>query len=72
MSEQTVDVVAEGALTLPEAERFAGLKRSYLYELMSSGQLASIKLGKRRLVPRAALVELLRSGLRTSTAVGAE
>jgi excisionase family DNA binding protein len=49
----------DGALGLDKAAEFTGLKRSYLYELIEQGELPSIKIGRRRLVPRRALVDLL-------------
>lgn len=33
-----------------------GLSRSYLYEAMAAGELAFVKIGRRRLIPRAALL----------------
>ncbi|MGK9270321.1 helix-turn-helix domain-containing protein [Williamsia muralis] len=40
------------------AERL-GIKRSLLYELMKSGDLRSVKVGGRRLVPESAIVEFI-------------
>lgn len=44
---------------MPEAARLMGVKRTFIYELMGSGQLAFIKLGRRRLIPRRAITDLL-------------
>jgi excisionase family DNA binding protein len=52
--EPLVDSINDTAVRL-------GLSRTTLYELISSGQLRSIKLGKRRLIPRDAQRELLES-----------
>lgn len=41
--------------TVGEAAQRTGLGRSTLYSLMSSGQLGSVKVGARRLIPAAAL-----------------
>lgn len=51
-------------LRLPEASSVSGLSRTKLYELMASGELESVKVGRRRLVPAEALaayVERLRT-----------
>ncbi len=52
--EPLVDSVNDAAVRL-------GLSRTTLYELMASGQLRSVKIGKRRLIPRDAQCELLAS-----------
>jgi excisionase family DNA binding protein len=44
---------------VPEAGRFTGLGRTFLYQLMDRGALKYVKLGKRRLIPRAELRRLL-------------
>jgi excisionase family DNA binding protein len=47
-----------------EAVELTGIGRSKLYELMGSGELESVKCGKRRLIPAEALmafVERLRA-----------
>jgi excisionase family DNA binding protein len=41
--------------TIPDACEALGIGRSHLYELMDSGELYSVKLGKRRLIPQWAL-----------------
>jgi hypothetical protein len=53
---------ADGALSLREAVAFSGLSRSELYRAMERGDLAFAIYGRRRLVPRAALVALLARG----------
>lgn len=58
------DLVAEGLMGMPEAEAFSGLSRSTLYVMMGRGELAYVVLGRRRLIPRKALVQLAASGLR--------
>jgi excisionase family DNA binding protein len=52
--EPLVDSINDAAVRL-------GLSRTTLYELMASGQLRSIKVGKRRLIPRDAQRDLLAS-----------
>jgi excisionase family DNA binding protein len=64
MSEQREEVVRDGAVDVPEACRFTGLGRSFLYQLMEKGALLYLKQGRRRLIPRTELVRLLAEGLR--------
>jgi excisionase family DNA binding protein len=42
-------------LTVPEAARSLGLCRSFVYELVRAGELTSVKIGRARRVPFAAL-----------------
>ena len=42
-------------LTVPEAAHLLSIGRSRCYDLVLSGQLRSLKLGRRRLIPREAL-----------------
>lgn len=58
-----IDLLAEGTVSVTEAVRFSGVPRSSLYEQMNRGELPYTKVGKRRLIPRRALVEFLRRGL---------
>jgi excisionase family DNA binding protein len=56
-------LVADGLMTILEAAAFLRVSRSTLYVFMDSGELASVKLGRRRLVPRRALVEFAARGV---------
>jgi excisionase family DNA binding protein len=56
-------LVEDGLLTVPEAQEFSRLSRSDLYARMERGELAYCKLGRRRLIPRKAMVELARRNL---------
>jgi excisionase family DNA binding protein len=47
------------AVDIPEACRLTGLGRSKLYELLSTGEIRSITVGRRRLIPVAALRDWL-------------
>ncbi len=57
-------LVADGLMTVKEAAEFLRLSRSSVYVLMDHGELAFVKLGRSRRIPRRALVELAASGLR--------
>jgi excisionase family DNA binding protein len=61
-SEPSTRTAEEGAVSVADACRFTGLGRTYLYSLMDKGELAYTRVGKRRLIFRAALVALLRHG----------
>jgi excisionase family DNA binding protein len=43
------------AVSIPEACRLIGVGKSLAYELIRSGQIATVKLGRRRLIPMASL-----------------
>lgn len=49
----------KATVTVPEAARKLGIGRNQAYEGVKSGQIPSIKIGKRILIPRAALDRLL-------------
>jgi len=58
----TPDAWRDGALSIAEAGEFLRISRSEIYRLMEDGSLASTKLGRRRVVARRSLVELLERG----------
>ena len=49
-------------ITVPEAAAMLGLSRNFAYELVRKGLLPSIRLGKRILIPKVALVKMLEQG----------
>ncbi len=55
------DVLDRVLLTPAEAARSLGIGRTKVYELMASGALASVRIGRCRRVPREALAELVGS-----------
>lgn len=57
MSAQT-DTVPRYAFSIDEAARSISLSRRALYTLFESGTLKTVKVGRRRLVPRAELERL--------------
>jgi excisionase family DNA binding protein len=63
MATETVGLLEDGVMTVPEGQQFSRLSRSALYALMERGELAYVKLGKRRMIPRRALMEMMERGL---------
>src|SRR5262249_1297634 len=57
------DLVADGVVSIREAGRLTGLCRSQIYNLARVGPLPLVKLGKRTLVPRRAIVRMLAAGV---------
>jgi hypothetical protein len=60
------NIVDEGLMTVDEAMGFTRLSRTDLYDRMNRGQLAYCKLGKRRMIPRLALLSMVRESLAES------
>lgn len=58
-----IEMVSEGLLDVRQAEEFSGLRKSKLYALMSSGELAYCKVGAARRIPKKALSEFLAKNL---------
>jgi excisionase family DNA binding protein len=61
--EERAALIAEGLWTIPEAVDFLRISRSRLYDLMNSGDLIFVKLGRSRRLPRRAVVDLATRGL---------
>ena len=57
-------LVEDGLLTVPQAAEFLHLSKSSVYLMMDRGQLAYVKLGKSRRIPKRALIELAARELR--------
>lgn len=49
-------------LSVPEAAKMLGLSKNFTYELVRQGAIPSIKLGKRILISRMQLEEILKRG----------
>jgi len=62
---QEVELMTKLLYDVQEAVAITSIGRSRIYELMASGELESVKCGKRRLIPAEAL-ELFVQGLRTA------
>lgn len=58
------ELVADGLLDVEAAQEFIGVRKSLLYKLMEQGDLVFAKIGRRRLIPKRALVELAARELR--------
>ena len=54
------DADAPLTVTVEEASRLLGISRAHGYELVARGELPSIRLGRRIVIPRRALVSLAR------------
>ena len=63
--DENVVVSRGGLLDLTEARAFlGGVSRAFLYAEFESGRLQSVKIGRRRMVPRNALIDYVASRLR--------
>ncbi len=60
--QKNLEPVELRALSIIEAARASGLSRATLYRSIASGQLKTVKIGARRLVPVHALDALLNGG----------
>ena len=61
-------LVAAGLFTVHQASEWLQLSRSRIYELISEGELHSVRIGGSRRIPRNALVELAARALRDGKA----
>jgi excisionase family DNA binding protein len=52
-------LAADGALSVVEAARFIGASRTFVYGEMTTGRLPFARVGRKRVIPRAALVAYL-------------
>jgi excisionase family DNA binding protein len=57
------DLLRHGLRTIKEAQDYTRLSRATLYLLMEKGELVYTTIGRRRLIPYQALVELAARGL---------
>jgi excisionase family DNA binding protein len=62
-TDERQELVRDGAVTIPEAVKLTGVGRTSLYLMIASGKIASVKIGKRRLIPRAELRRVLADNL---------
>ena len=43
--------ISPGLVSVEEAEHYLGIGRTHLYKMLGTGELASVKIGRRRLIP---------------------
>ena len=55
------DPLSPEAVSVPDAARCIGVSRTRIYQMISAGELATVKIGRRRLVRLATLRRLLAS-----------
>jgi hypothetical protein len=65
-ADRLTDLVADGGVSVAEAVRLTSLGRTNLYDLMGRGELPYAKINGRRVIPRRALLELLKKNLVTA------
>ncbi|MCP5028814.1 MAG: helix-turn-helix domain-containing protein [Actinomycetia bacterium] len=63
---EPTDAPVRATITVTEAAQVLGISRSTAYELVRVGTLPSLRLGRRLVVPKHALAELLESPGRPS------
>jgi predicted DNA-binding transcriptional regulator AlpA len=64
MTKEALEVMADGVLAIDAAVEFAGISRAELYRRMTAGQLVYSMQGRRRFIPKRALIAMLATGLR--------
>jgi excisionase family DNA binding protein len=52
------ELVADGLQRISETARFLSLSRSLIYQLINSGTLPTVRIGRTRRIPTKAVVEL--------------
>lgn len=62
-TDRRAELAADGVLSVADAQAFLSLGRTEVYGLMDRGKLPFIKLGRRRVIPKRALVELLAANM---------
>lgn len=63
MTDRTLpDAASQPTLTVEEAARILGISRGLAYDATKTGDIPTIKIGRRLLVPTAALVALVSAG----------
>lgn len=61
MLDRTTENAQRLALSVEEARSILGLSRGLIYQAVRSGQIPSIRIGRRILIPSAALDRMLRT-----------
>ena len=63
------ELVADGLVTITEAELLLRLGRTSIYRLMADGSLPFVRIGRARRIPRRAVINLAAAALRGVTRV---
>ena len=61
------ELASDGALGIRDAAAWLGISRSRFYELLAEGGIPTVRIGRRRVVPRAALRAYLAERLAETT-----
>lgn len=64
------DPVRRATLTVPEAAQLLGVGRNTLWALVRRGDIPSVRIGARRVIPRDALDEWVRVQIEENRAAG--
>lgn len=59
---KTASTTTPATMTVDEAARLLGVGRNLAYQAVREGQLPAIRLGKRIVIPRAAVLAMLEGG----------
>ncbi|MBA4191977.1 MAG: hypothetical protein C0467_28695 [Planctomycetaceae bacterium] len=59
MCDAVKELFASGSVTVPGLRSEFGISHSVAYELMQSGKLPFAQMGRKRLIPRRSVIELL-------------
>jgi len=62
----TEELLQSGLLTIPEVCKTLRLSRSMVYKMLDARELTSIRFGRSRRIPRAAVEQLLKNRLEAS------
>lgn len=67
---EAVEICSDGVVSVREAAQLAGVSRAQIYIWINDGTIVSLKQGKRRLVPRRAVVALTAANLLATQSQG--
>lgn len=59
----SAELLVDGVVDTTEAKRFLSVGTTRLYDILNSGDLISLKVGKKRMIPKRALVAFLEARL---------
>ena len=67
---QQQELVAEGLQRISESAKFLGISRSFVYRLINSGVLPTVRIGRSRRIPIRAVRELAAANVVVETPLG--